>query len=230
MILLSFFKSAPNTPSACGGDGLFFRIDPFFSLLLHLRYSCMGFYRCGASFLHCWRNKSAAPFERDNPVQFQHAFLELCSLFSRAKGGQFNPQARGELLKAAKRAISSPCEVTNDSNCPRYFSSQQWMAEMDKLNIERPGDIIDARQEPDPKAVLEGQVDYRSAMGPRYGTYYINYSSDLYLFAVALDYQFHLIKKWLLNHNIGTDLFTDTWSNQNGPLQTGLNALFSLST
>jgi hypothetical protein len=178
----------------------------------------------------CWRKKSEAPFERDNTVQFQHAFLELCSLFSRAKGSQFDPQVRVELLKAAKRAISSPCEVAKDSNCPRHFSSQQWMAEMDKLDIARPVEIIDARREPDPKAVLGGQVDYQSAMGTRYGTYYVNYSSDLYLFAIAVDYQFHLVKKWLLNHHIGTDLFADTWSKQNGPLQTGLDGLFSETT
>jgi hypothetical protein len=167
----------------------------------------------------CWRSQNDAPHERDNPVQFKHAFLELCSLFTRVKGGKFDPLARESLLKAAQRSIGSHCQVAKECNCPRYFSSQQWMMEMDKLNIEPPGDIIDARLEPDPNAVLRGQVDHQSALGTRYGTYYVNYTSDLYLFAVALDYQFHQVKKFLLNHNIGTALFTDSWAKQNGPLQ-----------
>ena len=99
---------------------------------------------------------------------------------------------------------------------------------MDTLNLERPADMIDTSREPDPKAVLEGQIDYQSARGTRYGTYSIHYTSDLYLFAIAVDYQFHLVKKWLLGHDIGAELFSDTWSSKNGPLQTGLNALFQM--
>lgn len=171
----------------------------------------------------CWRKQNDPPVERNNPEQYCHAFLELCSLFSRVKGRLFDPGAGADLLKAAEQAIRAGCEVSNESNRPRSFSSQQWMAQMDKLNIERPAEIIDAGREPDPKAVLAGQIDYQSAMGTRYGTYSIHYTSDLYLFAIAVDYQFHLVKKWLLDHKIGAELFTDIWSTKNGPLHNGLN-------
>lgn len=174
----------------------------------------------------CWRSQTGAPFRRNNPAQFQYAFLELCSLFSQAKGGPFDPQVQSGLLAAAGQAVTAPCEIADESICPREFSSQQWMAQMDRLDIERPMDIINTELAPDPKAVLPGRIDFQPALGTRYGTYFINCVSDLYLFAIAADYQFLLVKHWLQRHNIGTDLFTDAWATQYGPLQNGVDQLF----
>ncbi|MBD3560138.1 hypothetical protein H6S82_14925 [Planktothrix sp. FACHB-1355] len=95
---------------------------------------------------------------------------------------------------------------------------------MDKLQIEAPIDLIDAKKEPDEKTVLSGQIDYNPhSLDPlgktRYGTFYINLYSDLYLFQIAADYQFHFVKNWTKTHKIGTsDLFEDSWSIQLGPL------------
>lgn len=174
----------------------------------------------------CWLEKSDPAFVRDNPSEYQHAFLELCSLFAQSKGNQFNPQNVADTLNAAQKAISSPCEIANKSNYPRVHSAQEWITEMKKIDIEAPVDVIDVHQEPDPKAVLDGKIDYQSLLESRYGTYYINYTSDLYLFAIVSDYQFHFVKNWLTQHKIATDLFTDSWSKHNGPLQDDIDQLF----
>ncbi|MDL1973970.1 MAG: hypothetical protein LWX55_04145 [Deltaproteobacteria bacterium] len=173
----------------------------------------------------CWRKKDDPAFERNNPLEFQHAFLELCSLFAQTKGNLFQPKLAEDKLNAAKAAIGAPCSIADESNCPRAHSAHQWMHEMNKVQIGAPVDVIDVKQEPDPNAVLKGQIDYKSVLESRYGTYYINCTSDLYLFAIAADYHFYFVKNWLKRHNIGPDLFTGSWSDNPGPLQNSIDHL-----
>ncbi len=162
---------------------------------------------------------------RDNPVEYSHAFLELCSLFSQANGNAFDPGSAQDKLTAAQKAMSAHCDIGNGSNCPRVYSADQWMTEMGKLNIEDPADKIDTKEEPDKKkAVLEGQIDYKSMAETRYGTYYVTLSSDLYLFQIAIDYNFQFVKHWLTKHNIGANLFDGSWSQAYGPLPEAINS------
>jgi hypothetical protein len=172
----------------------------------------------------CWRKKDAQPLERDNPTEYKYAFLELCSLFSQANGKQFQPNTEKINLDAAQKAIASPVEIADKNNCPRAYSARKWVEEMDRVNIQAPIDIIDAEKEPDEKTILSGQIDYiPQALDPfgvsRYGTFYINLTSDLYLFQIAADYQFQFVKNWTKAHQIGpSDLFEDSWSRQQGSL------------
>lgn len=174
----------------------------------------------------CWRDRNDSPLLRDNPLEYQYAFLELCSLFAQSRGEPFIPRNDDGRLHAVRKAISSPCEIANPSNCPRVHSAEAWMTEMTKVDLQAPVDIIDVHQEPDPKVVLDGKIDYRSLLESRYGTYYIRFNSDLYLFAIASDYQFHFIKNWLTRRRMASELFTDSWSEHNGPLQGEIDQLF----
>lgn len=184
----------------------------------------------------CWSPKSAYPLERDNPTEYKYAFLELCSLFSQAKGSKFQPKNKKRALDAAQKAISSPVEIAIKDNCPRDYSTNKWREEMKKVkigkdNIPDPKDLINTKLEPDQKTVLSGQIDYvPHSLDPlgksRYGTYYVNLTSDLYLFHIAADYQFHFVKNWLKTHNIGPDdLFEDSWSTQLGPLSNQISEI-----
>jgi len=166
----------------------------------------------------CWLKKEAPPLERDNPMEYKHAFLELCSLFSLTKGNEFQLADARDELTAAEEAFSSPCQIANKKNNPRVHSAQQWITKMSSLNIEEPVDCINVAEEPDSKAVLDGKVGTKSGYKTNLGTYYINYASDLYLFEIAVDYQFHFVKNWLHKNGIGTDLFKDNWSKKFGPL------------
>ncbi|MEH2105918.1 hypothetical protein [Nostoc sp.] len=95
---------------------------------------------------------------------------------------------------------------------------------MEQVQIQAPIDLVDTKKEPDQKTVLSGQIDYNPhSLDPlgasRYGTLYINLNSDLYLFQIAADYQFHFVKNWTKTHNIGpSNLFDDSWSRQLGPI------------
>jgi hypothetical protein len=172
-----------------------------------------------------WRDANAEPIVRNNPEQYRHAFLELCSLFSRVKGSPFSPKAHGGALAAAAKAIDSPCEIANSDKCPRQESAVAWRQIMQKdASIGPPDDVIDAKQEPDPLAVLPGQLHHSVDMGTRYGTYIVDATSDLYLFQVAADYHFHFVRNWLKTREIYT--FTGTWSALQGPLATTITDLF----
>lgn len=179
----------------------------------------------------CWSPKSASPLERDNPTEYKYAFLELCSLFSQANGSKFQPKNEESKLDAAQRAISSPVEIADKNNSPRVYSSSKWKDEMNKENIPEPKDIINPELEPDKQAVFSGQIDYiPHSLDPlgksRYGTYYVDVASDLYLFHIAADYQFHFVKNWTKTHKIGPDdLFEDSWSSQLGPLSNQISEI-----
>ncbi len=179
----------------------------------------------------CWSPKSAHALERDNPTEYKYAFLELCSLFSQANGSKFQPENEKSKLAAAQTAISSPVEIADKNNCPRVYSANKWREEMDKVQIQAPIDLIDSKKEPDEKTLLSGQIDYiPHSLDPwgksRYGTFYINLASDLYLFQIAADYQFHFVKNWTKTYNIGAnDLFEDSWSRQLGPLSNQISEI-----
>ncbi|MCG8634876.1 MAG: hypothetical protein MI863_13665 [Desulfobacterales bacterium] len=166
----------------------------------------------------CWHSRSKEPVQRDNPVQYSHAFLELCSLFSQANGSLFDPGSAGDKLEGAKRAMSAHWDIGDGNNCPRGLSAGQWITEMGRLDIQEPSVRIDTKEEPDKKAILDGQIDYKSMGGTRYGTYYVNLFSDLYLFQIAIDYNFQFVKHWTAKHDIGANLFNGSWSQAYGPL------------
>jgi hypothetical protein len=181
----------------------------------------------------CWRQKNADPLERNNPNEYKYAFLELCSLFSQATGRKFQPQNEESKLAAANNAISSSIEISDKQNCPRAYSANRWKEEMDKVQIQAPSLLIDTQKEPDEKTVLSGQVDYiNHTFDPlglsRYGTFYINLTSDLYLFQIAADYQFQFVKNWTQTHNIGLNkLFEDSWSKQPGSLSNQISEILT---
>ncbi len=178
----------------------------------------------------CWQDYDESPLERDNPTEYKHAFLELCSWFSNTGGNAFEPQNAEAKLAAAQKAISSACDIADGNILARVHSAGKWKYEMDLVDIESPVDEIDTQAEPDPKAVLEGQIHYDTTLlGTRYGTYYVNYASNLYLFEIAADYHFQSVKNWLTTHGIGADLFNDSWSQELGPLADadGIKALFN---
>lgn len=165
-----------------------------------------------------WRPKKADPIERNNPVEYRHAFLELCSLFAQAGNGPFQPGENEQQLTAAQNAISAHRDLADPENCARCFSSDKWMQEMGSIGIEQPLTRIDPRQEPDERARLDGLIYHKDVMGTRYGTYYVNLASDLYLFQIAADYHFQFVRHWLARNNIGANLFNGSWSRAYGPL------------
>lgn len=175
-----------------------------------------------------WRKSTEAPIERDNPTQYKAAFLELCSLFKRALGATLNPEdtaVKGHLANAAT-AISTGCDLSVSTNIGRKFSEGQWLTQMSALG--EPSVKIDCTQEPDPKAVLEGVLEKPTGLSSatRYGTFTVGATSDIYLFQIAVDYQFQFVKRYLKNNNIMT--FSGSWSQHDGPLpSTGLEALFT---
>lgn len=171
-----------------------------------------------------WRPKKADPTERNNPVEYRYAFLELCSLFAQAANRTFQPAENEQQLATAQNAISAHWDLADPKNCPRCLSSDTWMQEMNKIGIAEPLTRIDARQEPDEKARLDGLIYHKDVMGTRYGTYYVNLASDLYLFQIAVDYHFQFVKHWLTRNNIGANLFSGSWSRAYGPLPQEIEA------
>lgn len=170
----------------------------------------------------CWRPSSEEPLVRNNPEQYTHAFLELCSLFAQARSSTLRPQGIRDKLEAAKRAFSSPCVIANPQVCPRKHSAEKWITEMHKVGVNRPI-FIDAKLEPDEHAVLDGMIQ-QSTSSTRYGDYVVNATSDLYLFQIAVDYHFHFVRHWLAERNILT--FGGSWSKQLGPLPHLITDLF----
>lgn len=169
----------------------------------------------------CWRLQSDPPFVRNNPDQYRHAFLELCSLFMRSRGGIFNPDTDKDALDAAQVAISTPCDIADKGVCPRAHSSTQWMQSMRDYGL--PTSVIDAKKEPDPAGVLTGMLE-KSTAWSRYGTYVVHASSDLYLFQIAIDYHFHFVRHWLKANNILE--FSGSWSGQVGAVAPTISDLF----
>lgn len=151
----------------------------------------------------CWANPETA-IERDNPKEYQSAWVELVSLFTQAKGkGQLNP-TDGEFkndLDKAKEAIQSPHKLAS-RDTGRKSSANAWQKAFNNLSSPN----IDVDLEPDSKTVLDGIVEKIETIPlditDRYGTYFVNISSDLYLFQIAADYHFHFVKKYLERHNI----------------------------
>ncbi|MGH1492037.1 MAG: DUF6765 family protein [Acidimicrobiales bacterium] len=174
-----------------------------------------------------WRDKDEPPIVRNNPEQYRHAFAELCSLFSRAGGGFFEPDLHQENLDAAARAIAAPCEIASSEVCPRQASSEHWLSEFGPLSgVPGPDDTIDAQQEPDERARLAGLMgEPRFPLSlTRWGEYTVDVSSDLYLFQIAADYHFQFVKHWLSKHQIRE--FTGSWSRKTGPVDPSVTELF----
>ncbi|MBL9004832.1 MAG: hypothetical protein JNJ46_11330 [Myxococcales bacterium] len=169
-----------------------------------------------------WGRKSDT-LERDNPTQYRYAFLELCSLFARARSrdNHFEPGGATSWLTKAGQAISSACDVADKSVCPRVHSSNAWLEQMAGLGT--PMDLINTKLEPDPKAVLDGLLEGTDGY-TRYGTYIVQATSDLYLFQIAADYHFHFVRNFLKRHDIMT--FGGSWSQQIGPLSQTVTDLF----
>jgi hypothetical protein len=176
-----------------------------------------------------WQAEDAEPLIRDNPEQYAGAFLELCSLFSQTGGnGHFNPTEHGDRLARAQAAIAAPCTVDDPTTCPRQLSSEAWLAQFPD---DQPGTIIDAEQEPDDGAVLPGLVEapgFPLSM-TRYGDFYVNVRSDLYLFQIAADYHFHFVRNWLQRHDVLT--YRGSWSMKDGPFERhAADELFAAAT
>lgn len=173
-----------------------------------------------------WRPSDAAPLVRDNPDQYRHAFLEMCSLFARCGGLDFDPTQYEVELAAAARAIDAPCVIASKDVCPRAASSQAWLAEFaDVSGSPATADLIDAEAEPDPAARLDGLIDQSSfpiSLTP-WGSFTVDALSDLYLFQVAADYHFHFMKRWLSTHRLRE--FTGSWSQHLGPLDASIESI-----
>ena len=171
----------------------------------------------------CWADPKTAVV-RDNPQEYQSAWLELVSLFSQAKGGgQIKPTDKNfkpDLDKALK-AIKSSCKLS-DSGTGRKSSATAWTSTFGDLPAI--GDQIDVDAEPDEnKAVLSGLLEETQRID-RYGTNVVCVSSDLYLFQIAADYHFYFVKNYLERNEIYQ--FTGSWSKQTSALSPNVSALF----
>ncbi|QXI26185.1 DUF6765 family protein [Pseudomonas vanderleydeniana] len=163
----------------------------------------------------CWSDPRNT-IERDNPKEYEAAWVELTSLFYQAKTGrklEINEQVKSDISKA-RQAIETPCDLAKFIPIPGRVTSQKaWQ----KILPEQPGAQIDTLQEPDSKAVLGGVIE-------RKGTSYVNIQSDLYLFQIAADYHFHFIKHYLKANGIYQ--FTGEWSKQRSTLSDAIVNLF----
>ncbi len=169
----------------------------------------------------CWSNPDSV-VERDNPKNYNFAWLEISSLFHQAKNSDtltFNDNYNGYLEKA-KKSIRSAMDL-NSKTSAREFSMNSWL-----LNFpdDKPVDVINVKNEPDNKAVLDGMVQISENV-TRFGTNYVNIESDLYLFQVAADYHFHFVKNYLRSNNIYD--FTGSWSKQESVLSLKIVDLFN---
>lgn len=161
----------------------------------------------------CWSDPRKT-IERDNPREYEAAWVELTSLFHQAKTGRRleMDEAFKANLRNAKQAIETPCEL--GKFVPgRLVSQLAWQ----RVLTEQPLAQIDTLPEPDAKAVLAGVLD-------KNGTTYVNAKSDLYLFQIAADYHFHFIKHYLKANGIYQ--FTGAWSKQHSTLSDSIVNLF----
>lgn len=168
----------------------------------------------------CWSDPAAGPIERNNPQEYQSAWVELVSLFNQARGSghlKLTDQFKSDLNKA-NSAIQSPCSLAGSST-GRRSSANAWKNVFGDL----PSTNIDVDLEPDSQAVLDGMIE-ATTRADRYGTDYVNVSSDLYLFQIAADYHFHFVKDYLERHGIYR--FTGSWSQQRSALAPDVSNLF----
>lgn len=169
----------------------------------------------------CWADPKQAPLERDNPREFRAAWTELVSMFSQAAGkGQLKLDEHFNAgLQKAVKAIEAPFDLEHFEP-GRAFSAQAWQ----KIFGDLPADLPDANVEPDARTVLHGVV--RKTDHPdRFGIYYVNVYSDLYLFQIAADYHFHFVKQYLSKQGIYR--FRSAWSQEISSLKGDLSALFA---
>lgn len=160
----------------------------------------------------CWSDPRTI-VERDNPQEYQYAWMELVSLFRQAAGKGFlktSAPSYPESFNKARTAIKEPCNL-EPGKTGRKSSANEWQKQFGDL----PASVIDVDKEPDAHAVLGGMIE-KSKNVTRYGTSYVNVTSDLYLFQVAADYHFHFVKHYLERHRIYT--FSGAWSQQTSAL------------
>jgi hypothetical protein len=168
----------------------------------------------------CWADPSEA-VERNNPQEYKSAWIELVSLFTQARGNghlKLTPQFKNELNNAVK-AIQTPCHLENGGT-GRKSSANAWL----HIFGDAPVKNIDADAEPDANAVLDGMIQ-ATDRADRYGTDYVNVSSDLYLFQIAADYHFHFVKSYLQRNGIYR--YTGSWSQQESALSPAVASLFT---
>lgn len=167
----------------------------------------------------CWNSPDSAT-ERNNPQEYQSAWIELVSLFTQAKGNgklKLTEQFWNDLNKAT-RAIQNPCRLEG-SGTGRSSSANAWKNSFDELPLSN----INVDSEPDSSAVLGGMLEKTERLD-RYGTDFVNVYSDLYLFQIAADYHFHFVKNYLEHHGIYR--FTGSWSQQTSALSPDISNLF----
>lgn len=161
-----------------------------------------------------WRGSKAAALVRDNPTQYKYAWLELCSMLNQANGnGYFFPSQKESIVAKAVNAISAACDLSDKKNIPRGYSAARWKEQF-RSTFGVPADQIDAVKEPDPLAVLPGELARPGSYSSRYNFFTITCASELYLFQIAADYHFQFVKQWLAKHGIMQ--FTGSWSKQLG--------------
>ncbi|MFY9260361.1 MAG: DUF6765 family protein [Gallionella sp.] len=160
----------------------------------------------------CWADPSKGAIERNNPQEYQPAWVELVSLFTQAKGSgqlKLTEQFQSDLNKAVQ-AMQSPCNLEGNVT-GRKSSANAWQNIFGDL----PSINIDVDPEPDANSVLDGMSK---------GTNNVNINSDLYLFQIAADYHFHFVKYYLERHGIYR--FTGSWSQQTSALSPDVSNLF----
>ncbi len=163
----------------------------------------------------CWADPKKDAIERNNPEEYKHAWVELVSLFTQAKGSgqlKLDEQFQNDLNKAIK-AIQSPCHLEK-SVTGRKSSANAW----NKVFGDLPSTTINVYFEPDRHAVLNGMIEMID------GIDYAHINSDLYLFQIAADYHFHFVKHYLEQNKIYT--FTGSWSKQTSVLSPDVKKLF----
>lgn len=166
----------------------------------------------------CWSNPQKI-VTRNNPEQYRFAWIELASLFHRAK---FNTYLKTDsdfedALDKAVNAIATPGNL-NGKRSARKSSEMAWL----KNTTDHPEVMIDCDQESDAKLTLEGML---TLAGHRNGTSYVNVKSDLYLFQIAVDYHFYFVKNYLERNKIYA--FKGGWSEREGPLSPRVLSMFS---
>ena len=170
----------------------------------------------------CWANPKDTII-RDNPREYEFAWVELTSLFTQARGAgqlKLDEQFHTGLDKAIS-AIRTPFRLEDESS-GRKSSANAWQRVFGDL----PATNINVDAEPDPYAVLNGMIE-ETAHLDRYGVDYVNINSDLYLFQIAADYHFWFVKHYLEHQGIYR--FTGSWSQQISALSPNILELFASS-
>ena len=157
----------------------------------------------------CWANPKQATV-RDNPREYQSAWMELVSLFNQSKGNGYLKLDKTfqERFDKALVAIRKSCHLEG-AEPGRSSSAKGWLETFGNP----PATIINATLEPDPNAVLEGRTGSN-----------VRIDSDLYLFQIAADYHYYFIKHYLSQHKIYN--FTGTWGQQRSALSPDVSSLF----